>query len=106
MDDTLRITTLSTCDVRSDGAAIRLNVLDEGGRNLTIELPTGLAASLILTLPRLMEQSLFLSSGEATRLVFPLGSWRLEGASQSDRFILTLQTPDGFGVAFAVSHED
>ena len=106
MDTTLRISALSTCEVGSDGTAIRLGMVDEGGTRVTIELPSGLAASLILTLPRLMQRSLQLLRGEASRLVFPLGNWSLEGAAQNDRFILTLQTPDGFGVAFALSQED
>jgi hypothetical protein len=53
-----------------------------------------------------MERSLQQLRGDATRLVFPMQCWALEGAGETEDFILTLRTPDGFNVAFAVSMED
>jgi hypothetical protein len=81
-------------------------MLDEAGRQVSVEFPAGLAASLILTLPHLMQRCLQQLRGDATRLVFPMQCWALEGAGETEDFILTLQTPDGFSVAFAVSMED
>jgi hypothetical protein len=39
-------------------------------------------------------------------MVFPMSCWALEAAVGTDAFILTLATPDGFSVAFAVTMED
>jgi hypothetical protein len=106
MADTVRVAALTTCEVGKGGAQIRLHMLDEVGREVTLEFPAGLAASLILTLPHLMERCLQQLRGDATRLVFPMQYWALEGAGETGDFILTLQTPDGFSVAFAVSMND
>jgi hypothetical protein len=106
MVDMVRVAALTTCEVGDGGNQIRLRMLAEAGRQVTLELPVGLAASLILTLPHLMERCLQQLRGEATRLVFPMQCWALEGAGEAEDFILTLQTPDGFSVAFAVSMDD
>jgi hypothetical protein len=106
MADTVRVAALTTCEVGEGGGEIRLGMLDESGEQVTLEFPASLAASLILTLPHLMEQCLQQLRGDATRLVFPMQCWALEGAGETNSFILTLQTPDGFSVAFAVSMDD
>jgi hypothetical protein len=106
MTDTIRVAGLTTCEVSEGGAQMRLHMLDEAGRQVTLELPAALAASLILTLPQLMDRCLQQLLGDATRLVFPMQRWGLEGAAEAEAFILTLETPDGFRVAFAVSMDD
>jgi hypothetical protein len=106
MAETVCVAALTTCEVGDGGAQIRLHMLDEAGRQVSVEFPAGLAASLILTLPHLMQRCLQQLRGDATRLVFPMQCWALEGAGETEDFILTLQTPDGFSVAFAVSMED
>ncbi len=106
MGETVRVSALTTSEVGEGGAEIRLSMLDEAGRQVTLEFPAGLAASLILTLPHLMERCLQQVRGAATRLVFPMQCWALEGACETENFILTLRTPDGFSVAFAVSKDD
>ena len=106
MAETLRVAALTTCEVGEGGTEIRLSMLDEAGRQVTLEFPAGLAASLILTLPHLMERCLQQLRGDATRLVFPMQCWALEGTGEAGDFILTLRTPDGFSVAFAVSMDN
>jgi len=103
---TVRIAALTTCEVSGDGTRIQLDMVDEEGQQVTLELRAALATPLILTLPRLMEQCLQRLHGDATRLVFPMGRWALEAATEADAFILSLETPDGFRVAFAVSMDD
>ena len=103
---TVRIAGLTTCEVSGNGAQVHLTMLDEAGQQITLELETTLATSLILTLPKLMELSLQRLRGDAARLVFPLGFWTLESAAETGDFILSLGTPDGFKVAFAVSSGD
>jgi hypothetical protein len=106
MPYTVRVVGLTTCEIGEGGAQIRLHMLDEAGRQVTLELPAALAGSLILTLPQLMDRCLQQLRGDATRLVFPTQRWALEGAAEAEAFILTLETPDGFRVAFAVSMDD
>lgn len=106
MVDKVRVAALTTSEVGEGGTEIRLCMRDEAGREVTLEFPAALAASLILTLPRLMERCVQQLRGDATRLVFPMQCWALEGADETENFILTLRTPDGFSVAFAVSKDD
>jgi len=103
---TVRVAALTTCEAAEGGARLRLRMLDEAGRELTLELAAGLASSLLLTLPHLMEKCLQQLRGSATRLVFPLRGWMLESSAETGDFILSLQTPDGFKVAFAVPAGD
>jgi len=106
MADTVRASALTTCEVGDGGTQLRLHMLDEVGRQVTLELPAAIAGSLIVTILYLMGQCLQQLRGEATRLVFPMQCWSLEGARETQQFILTLQTMDGFSVAFAVSMDD
>jgi hypothetical protein len=106
MPDMVRVAGLTTCEIADGGAQIRLHMLDETGRPVTLALPTQLASSLILTLPGLMDRCLRELRGDATRLVFPMHCWTLEAAAAAEAFILTVETPDGFRVAFAVSMDD
>jgi hypothetical protein len=106
MADTFRVAGLTTCDVVEGGVEIRLNMVNDVGRPITIALPAHLASTLLLTLPRLMDRCLKELRGEGTRLVFPIGCWGVEAAVEADAFILTLTTPDGFSVAFAVATDD
>ena len=103
---TVRVAALTTCETAQGGAEVRLHMRDETGREVALELPAGLASSLILTLPHLMEKCVQQLRGEATRLVSPLGCWMLESTAETGDFILSLRTPDGFKVAFAVSSDD
>jgi len=103
---TVRVAALTTCEAAQGGAKLRLHMRDETGRDVVLELPAGLASSLILTLPHLMEECMQQLRGSATRLVFPLRCWMLESAAETGDFILSLQTPDGFKVAFAVPSDD
>ena len=104
---TVRVAALTTCEAAQGGAKLRLYMRDEAGHEVALELPAGLATSLILTLPHLMEKCVQQLRGDAAaRLVFPLGCWMLESADETGDFILSLQTPDGFKVAFAVPSDD
>jgi hypothetical protein len=106
MADDFRVAELTTCEVAEGGIEIRLNLVDDIGRPLTLALPAHLASTLVLTLPRLMDRCLRELRGDGARLVFPMSCWGLEAAVGADAVILTLMTPDGFSVAFAVPMDD
>lgn len=103
---TVRVAALTTCEAAQRGEKLRLRMLDEVACELAPELPAGLASSLILTLPHLIEKCMQQLRGRATRLLFPLRCWMLESSAETGDFILSLQTPDGFKVAFAVPSDD
>jgi len=39
-------------------------------------------------------------------IVYPVGEYAIETAHGSERVILTMRTPDGFGVSFALNARD
>lgn len=72
---------------------------------MSIEMPFSQAESLFMTIPQLLSIGLKMQTGDAqARYVFSVGAWSLESAQESHR-ILSLRTPDGFEVAFAMSVE-
>jgi len=60
-----------------------------------------------MTLPRMASEALRRQhNDDRLRVVYPAGAWRIEpGAGHGDSFILTLGTPDGFEVSFAIGLE-
>lgn len=98
---------LTTCQVDPSGESFRLNLESEDGTAASVVLPADCLRSLLMTLPALIERMLKARYQDNTlKLVYPTGSWSLQQASGSDQTILTLSTPDGFAVAFALSPRD
>jgi hypothetical protein len=63
--------------------------------------------SLLMTLPGMIERALKARYRDSDfMLVYPTGGWTLQQAADGDQTILTLQTKDGFKVAFALSPQD
>lgn len=96
---------LTTCNVTSGGKKIRLDFVAQTGGPVSIEMPFGQAESLVMTIPQLLSMGLKMQTGDAqARYVFSVGAWSLESA-KGNRRILSVKTPDGFEVAFAMSVE-
>ena len=94
---------LTTLAVSPDGAAVAINVTDNEGVPGSLVLSTDVLRSLIMSLPRAMQQALQLRYRDPSlRLVYPLGPWRLEASTDPERLLLTLSTTDGFEVTFSV----
>lgn len=94
---------LTTCDAVGNGETVKLDLLDEGGRPISLRLSFEHAESIAMTLPRLLTQAVKAQTGQdSARYVFPLGQWFLEGIKDHRSFILTLKTVDGFEVSFRV----
>jgi hypothetical protein len=56
-----------------------------------------------MTLPDVLRRSLLLRyRDDSMRVVYPVGSWEVEGAPVPGTVIVTLRTPDGFTVSFAL----
>ena len=70
-------------------------------------LPFDVVASLLMTLPRMMQAALDARFPEGSlRFVQRPGTWQIEEAAGNADLILKLGTPDGFEVAFALNEPD
>jgi hypothetical protein len=99
--------TLTNSQIDSTGDSFRLNFEAIDGRPASVTLPVECLNSLLMTLPRLLEQALKTRyRDDSLKLVYPTSGWTLETAVGSNQLILTLNTPDGFRVSFALSPED
>ena len=94
---------LDSCGVLEDGRVVRLSMLDQAGDSTFVEFPFDQAASVALTLPRLLTKALQMRSGSSdVRYVYPVARWSLELAQGESCLILRLETSDGFDVYFGV----
>src|SRR5262245_29271320 len=97
---------LTKCQVDTSGEFFRLDLQLEDGRPSSLTMPIDCIRTLLMTLPGMIERALKARHGDGTfKLVYPAGGWDLEQAADSHQLILTLQTNDGFKVAFALSPE-
>jgi hypothetical protein len=94
---------LTTCDVLGDGKAIRLDLVDQSGADVSLQLPFDQAQAVAMTLPSLLTRALkSLTGNDTARYVFPLEHWTAERTDGGDGLLLTLATDDGFQVCFAI----
>jgi hypothetical protein len=97
---------LTTCSVIEGGNTIGLDFMGKAGEPVSIEMPFDQTASIVMTIPRLLSAALKMQTHDAkARYVFSVGNCSLELAKDQNCRILTLRTPDGFEVAFAISFE-
>ena len=94
---------LTTFDIAPDGSSFSIHVTDEQAEPATLVLPADCLNELIITLPEILKRSLRLRfQDDSMRLVYPVGSWDVEGSMVPGSVIVTLRAPDGFGVSFAL----
>jgi len=99
-------TSLTTCQITADGSAIRLVFEGADGQPASLTLPIRCIQQLLMTLPHAASKAIRAKHRDETlRLVFPLGDWKLEQAAGASELILTLNTTDGFEVAFSIGHD-
>ena len=98
---------LTTWQVDSAGEAFRLNFESVDGQPASLTLPAECLRALLMTLPQLTAQALRAKYRDDTlKVVYPVGDWSLQLASDGIHRILTLGTPDGFEVSFALQDDD
>jgi hypothetical protein len=103
----IEATCLTSFEIESDGARVRLNLQDSGGEAGSVVLPAQCINQLLMTLPEMARQALRAQTrNEALRLVFPTRSWTLERADVEGKAILTMRTDDGFEVSFVLDPPD
>jgi hypothetical protein len=97
---------LTTCSVIEGGKTISFDFVGQAGESVSIEMPFDQAELIVMTIPRLLSAALKMQTGDAqARYVFSVGTWSLELAKDQNYRILSVRTPDGFEVAFAISFE-
>jgi hypothetical protein len=81
-------------DVRMspDGKHLRLRLRDQGGQAVTFSLPACWLNTMLNAVPA--------SSGSET--VRPLDSWSMNRVGNGEDLVLTLRTPEGQAVSFAM----
>jgi hypothetical protein len=101
---TIRGAHLTNFEVAPNGETFSVHLMDEEARPATLVLPTDCLNALIMTLPDVLRRSLLLRyRDDSMRVVYPVGSWEVEGAPVAGTVIVTFRTPDGFTVSFALS---
>lgn len=104
---TIRVKSLTAFSVAPDGANIAIGVADEDGGAGALTLPTDCLRELMMTLPEMMRRALRLQHHDPSlRLVYGTAGWEVERSTVSGTFIVTLRTPDGFHVSFALTAAD
>jgi hypothetical protein len=83
---------LDSVHVSMDGRRLRLRVRDQSGRTVRLTLPASWLNSLLNALPR----------SDGGGVVHPLDSWSLDRTPNGQDLVLTLQTPEGKAVSFAM----
>jgi hypothetical protein len=102
--DGIACSKLTHCDISKDGTAIRFNLITQGGTPAFVDFLFDDAASIVMTVPRLLTAALQIRSGRSDlRYVFPVDKWALEMADGNNVLIFTLRTDDGFDASFGLS---
>lgn len=97
---------LTNFELSDDGSRLRLGFTCPGGTAHALDLPTNCLQSLVMSLPRMMEESLKLRyQDKSLRMVYSTDEIRIETGADRKSFIMTLVTPDGFAVSFGLSAE-
>ena len=96
---------LTTFEVAPDGSRVRIRATDAAGGAASISLPAECLSQMMMTLPRIaLEAVRRRHRNQALKVVYPAAKWDIEQSGECpDTFILTLTTPDGFEVSFALS---
>ena len=95
---------LTAWSVTPDGEHVQLGLVDDAGRPCAVLLPIAVLSGLMMTIPRMLQDALRAKFSDGTlRMIHELGDWRVERAAGADASILSLATPDGFEVTFAVA---
>jgi hypothetical protein len=76
----------------SDERCLQLRIRDQGGQIITVSLPTGWLNTMLNALPQ--------SCGSDT--VHLLDSWSINRVGDGQNLVLTLRTPEGKAVSFAM----
>ena len=101
MDDVIHGQACTGFDVSRDGTHFRLQLIDNEGQAVTLELPTASLESLIRTLPEIQQVALPRERGnKALRVIRRPEAWSLERDLADESLLLVLATGDGYEWCF------
>lgn len=104
MNDVILGERLTTFGISPDGDRFCLNFTDQSGSSAGLSLPCECLVQLIMTLPEMASKALKVRYRDDTlRIVYPLGTLRMEASNMQEIVILTLATQDGFKVSFGLT---
>lgn len=110
LDDTMTILSrkivtghLTNCDVADDGNIVRLNLVNQAGYPVSVEMSVEQTAALVMTLPRLLSKAVKArTNDERARFVFPATQWAIESTNEAKCLLVTITAADGFATTFAI----
>ena len=88
----IEATELTALGVSTDGKHLRLRVRDQNGQSVSLSLPVCWLNSLLSVLPH----------PGPTGTMHPLDSWSMDRIGNGQELVLTLRTPEGQAVSFAM----
>lgn len=89
------------CRFVQDGHAISIDLVDNKGADVSLELPFEQARAIAKLLPSLLAQPLQARNGTSgARCVLTLDRWTVERSNDGTGLLLTLATGDGYEVCF------
>jgi hypothetical protein len=102
----IRCAALTTCGITQEGYGVRLDLVDDEGKDVSVELSFEQAQAIAMTLPSLLTRALQALTGKkSSRYVFSLDHWAVEQSDDCAGLLLALATGDGFQVCFGVPAE-
>lgn len=89
-----------------DGRAVRLDLVDDEGVDVSLQLSLEQAQAIAMTLPSLLTQARQdLADKTDSRYVLALDRWTVQQSNDCTGLLLTLATGEGFEVCFDVPAE-
>jgi hypothetical protein len=89
-----------------DGRAVRLDLVDDEGADVSLQLSLEQAQAIAMTLPSLLTQARQdLADKTDSRYVLALDRWTVQQSNDCTGLLLTLATGEGFEVCFDVPAE-
>jgi hypothetical protein len=97
---------LTNCSVVQDSHAISVDLVDDKGADVRLELPFEQARTIAETLPALLARALQANGGgTSSRLVLTLDRWTVEQSNDGTGLLLTLTTDGGYEMCFDLPAE-
>ena len=97
---------LTNCGLAQDGHAVRLDLVDDKGTEVSLELSFERAQTVAKTLPSLLTRALQTMTGNASsRFVLTLDRWTVEQSNGGANLLLILASDDGYEVCIDIPTE-
>ena len=102
----IRSAALTNCGLVADGHAVGIDVVDDRGADVSVELSLEQAQAIAKTLPCLLARALRTVPDKTNaRFILALDRWTIEQSNDGTGLLLTLATGDGYEVCFAIPGE-